>query len=277
MNYSLVYTSQAGSIDFSFDSGFVVETFDAFGGLDTEFTTAANANGYGDKVESYKVRPMNITVSGTIVGRATEKRQMMYRAFAPMQPAKLVFDGQWYMDVFLKKSPTIEPFSLNPKFSFMLYAPVPYWRNSGGTTAVLNGVSGLFSFPVLWGDGIQFSTMRSGTANVINDGDAPCAWEMSIVAGEKMVNPTVTKTATGEFIRVNTTITAGQQLLLSTTGDEMNATVIHEDGTAVSLFDAIDIDSTRFALTVGDNMLTITPESEKALTTVTYSKMLTGV
>lgn len=277
MNYSLVYTSNAGSIDFGFESGIVIEQFDAFGGVDTEFTTAANASGYGDKVESTKVRSMNITVSGTIIGKASEKRERMYRVISPMQPAKLLFNGQWYMDVFVKKSPTIEPYSLNAGFSFMLYAPVPYWKNSGGTSVVLNGIIPQFSFPITWGEPLQFSTLRSGTANVLNDGDAPSAWELSIVAGTEVVNPTVTKVATNEFIRINTTLAAGQQLLLSTVGDEMNVVVVHSDGTEVSLYDAIDIDSTRFALTVGDNVLSVTPADDRNLCTITFYKLLSGV
>lgn len=277
MNYSLIYTSSAGSIDFSFDTGFVIEQFDAFGGVDTEFTTAANANGYGDKVESYKVRPINITASGTIIGKASEKRERMYRVISPMQPAKLLFNGQWYMDVFVKKSPTIEPYSLNPKFSFMLYAPVPYWKNSGGTSVMLNGVTPLFTFPLRWGEPLQFSTIDGGVTNVINDGDAPAAWELSIVAGERLTNPMITKVATNEFIRVNTTLEAGQKLLLSTIGDETNVVVVHEDGTEVSLYDALDINSTRFALTVGDNVLNVSPASGRRICTITFFKLLSGV
>ena len=277
MNYTLSYTSNAGSVTFGFDSGIIISRFDTFGGIDTDFETAQNASGYGDKVESMRVRPVNITVSGSIVGDSAEKRNALYRAFVPMQAGKLLFNGQWYMDVYVKKSPNIERYDRNPAFSMMLYAPVPYWRNVGGTASRICGVDPLFSFPVTWGSPIRFSEAFGGRVNVPNDGDAPCPWEMTMTARSEITNPTVTKIATGEFVRVNTTLQEGQQLILSTIGDEMNAVVAHPDGTEVNLFDRIDIDSTRFALTQGDNVLEVTPNSNDLSAVILYYKMLAGV
>lgn len=277
MNYTLVYTSAAGSIEFSIDSGFVVETFDSPYAVDVEFATAKGSQTYGVKVESQQAMPKTISISGTILGDAREKRKKLLRVLAPMQPGKLQFNGQHFMNVYPKQSPTVERYDTNPRFSFMLYAPVPFWHNSGGTSTQMYGVEGLFSFPWDWGSTFQFSSIRNGTVNVVNDGDAPCTWELTVVALGDVENPCITKTRTGEFVRVNVSLTAGQKLLVSTVDDEMTVVKADEEGNEVDIFNSLDIDSTRFLLDVGDNLLDFTPASESVKATVNFYKNYVGV
>ena len=46
----------------------------------------------------------------------------------------------------------------------------------------------------------QFSNIINGTVNVVNDGDAPCSWELTVTALGTLENPCITKKATGEFL-----------------------------------------------------------------------------
>lgn len=277
MNYTLVYTSAAGNIEFSIDSGFVVETFDSPYAVDVDFATAKGSQTYGVKVESQQAMPKTISITGTILGDAREKRKKMLRVMAPMQPGKLQFNGQHFMNVYPKQSPTVERYNNNPRFSFMLYAPVPFWHNSGGTNTPLYGAEGMFSFPWDWGSEFQFSTVRNGTANVVNDGDVPCAWELTVVALGTVQNPCITKVSTGEFVRVNVTLSSGEKLYVSTVDDEMMVVKADANGNEVDIFNSLDIDSARFLLDVGDNLIDFTPATGTAQATVNFYKNYVGV
>jgi len=277
MNYTLVYTSSRGSIEFSLTSGYVLDTFDSPHQIDTEFITSSGSKSYGEKVESQKVLPKTIILTGTILGEAKEQKRKLLRVLAPMQKGTLQFNGQYFMDVYTKQSPVVESQNRNPRFSFMLYAPMPYWHNSGGTTVNMYGVDGVFSFPWDWGSSFQFSAIRHGVVNVENDGDAPSTWEMAVVANGEVKNPCITKTSTGEYVRVNATLAAGQKLFVSTVNDEMGVVLVDEYGNEVDMFSYLDIGSTSFYLDVGDNLLEFTPASEQVKATVNFYKNYAGV
>lgn len=277
MNYTLVYTSAAGNIEFSIDSGFVIEQFESPYAVDVDFATAKGSQTYGVKVESQQVMPKTISITGTILGDAREKRLKMLRVLAPMQPGTLQFNGQHFMNVYPKQSPAVERYNHNPRFSFMLYAPVPFWHNSGGTSSLMHSVDGMFSFPWDWGSEFRFSTVRNGAVNIANDGDAPCAWEMTVLALDTVQNPCITKVSTGDFVRVNVTLTAGQKLYISTVDDELMVVKADENGNEVDIFNTLDIDSARFLLDVGDNPLEFTPATGAARATLNYYKNYVGV
>lgn len=277
MNYTLVYTSPSGSVEFSLDSGIVIEKFDSPGKMDVEFTTSTGSKNYGVKVESQRVQPRTLTITGTIIGDAREKKKKLVHVLAPMQMGTLQYNGEYYMSVYPKQSPVIESRHINPRFSFMLYAPMPYWRNSGGTSAPMYGVEGLFSFPWNWGSEFQFSGIRKGTVNVVNDGDAPCTWELTVIATGEVQNPRITKKSTEEYVQVNVTLTDGQKLIVSTDDDEMTVLMVDENGTESNVFSYLDIESSSFYLDVGDNLLDFTPHTDNVQATIHFRKNYAGV
>lgn len=277
MNYTLVYTSPAGSVEFSLDSGYVIETFDSPYKMEVDFTTSTGSKSYGVKVESQRVQPRTMVITGTILGYAQEKKKKLVHVLAPMQMGKLQFNGKYEMTVYPKQSPVVESKNLNPRFSFMLYAPMPYWHNSGGTSVPLYGVEGLFSFPWDWGSEFQFSSIRKGTVNVVNEGDAPCTWELTVVAIGEVKNPRLTKTRTEEYVQVNVTLSAGQKLFISTVDDEMSIILADKDGNETNVFSYLDIGSSSFYLDVGDNLLDFTPASDAVQATINFYQNYSGV
>lgn len=252
--YTLEYRSEAGSIVFSVTSGFVIEEFDSPYALGVEFTTSTGSKSYGVKVENQRVQPKTITISGTIIGYAKDKKQDLVHVLAPMQEGTLVYNGERSLKVFPKQSPVVEAKNLNPHFSFMLYVPSPYWHNVTETSVEIT----------------------EGAANAANSGDAPCTWALEVLALEEVVNPIVTKTETGEFVRVNKTLAAGEKLMVSTDQDEMLVTLVDADGKKTDAFSYLDVDSTSFYLDVGENPLTFEPV-EGAKATIRYFENFAGV
>lgn len=252
--YTLVYTSEAGSIEFSASSGFVIEKFDSPYALSVEFTTSTGSKNYGVKVEGQRVQPKTITITGTIIGDARQKKKDLVHVLAPMQEGTLNFDGKYSLKVFPKQSPVVEAKNLNPRFSFMLYVPSPYWQSVAETSV----------------------DIVDGAANVTNNGDAPCTWALDILATGEVVNPMLIKTETEEFVRVNMTLTEGQRLKVSTDQDEMLVTLVDVDGKETDAFSFLDVDSTSFPLDVGENELSFNPV-ENVQASISYFESYAGV
>lgn len=274
--YTLEYRSEAGSIVFSVTSGFVIEEFDSPYALGVEFTTSTGSKSYGVKVENQRVQPKTITISGTIIGYAHDKRKALVHAIAPMQEGTLVFNGERSLKVFPKQSPVVEAKNLNPRFSFMLYVPMPYWQSVEERTASTNDHNAAFSFPWDWGSTFRFSKISGETFDATNNGDAPCTWTLEVEASGEVVNPMLTKTETGEFVRVNITLTEGQKLIVTTDQDEMQVMLVDVDGRKTDAFSYLDVDSTSFYLDVGENQMAFAP-MENALATVHYFENFAGV
>lgn len=274
--YTLEYKSEAGSIVFSVTSGFVIEEFDSPYAIGVDFTTSTGSKSYGVKVENQRVQPKTITISGTIIGYAKNKRQDLVHVIAPMQEGTLVFNGQHSMHVYPKSSPTVERFDYNPRFSFMLYVPMPYWQSVEERTASTNDHNAAFSFPWDWGSTFRFSKISGETFDATNSGDAPCTWTLEVEASGEVVNPMLTKTETGEFVRVNITLTEGQKLIVTTDQDEMQVMLVDADGRKTDAFSYLDVDSTSFYLDVGENPMAFAP-MENALATVHYFENFAGV
>lgn len=276
MNYVLVYTSDAGSVEFSLKSGFVIEKFDSPFGIDVEFATSVGSKRYGAKIESQRAQPKIITIEGTILGYAKEKKKTLAHVLAPMLEGVMQFNGQYSMRVYPKKSPVIENKNLNPKFSVMLYAASPYWQSVEESNVGLIAYSSKFSFPWDWGKEFSFSGMSGEVANAINKGDAPCTWTLDVYAMGEVVNPKITKAKTGEFVQVNITLTEGQRLVVSTADDEMTVTLVDVDETETDAFSYLDIDSTSFLLDVGENVLEFEPV-DNASAIISYFENYAGV
>lgn len=277
MTYTLVYTSPAGSFEFSLESGNWVERFNSPSAVSVAFSVAKGSQKYGARIEDQKVSPANISIEGTIMGDSTERRRKMQRVFAPMQKGILTFNGEYFMEVYPKESVMLERFVRNPRFNVSLYAPDPYWHNLGGTTTPLYGAEAMFSFPWTYGAPIQFSTASNGTVNVRNDSDAPSLWELEMLATGTVTNPRITKTHTGEFLQVNTTFNEGEKLFVSTTGEEITLYKVNADGSEVDIFNKLDIESTKFMLDVGDNMIEFAPTDGTAQATLHFYKNFAGV
>lgn len=274
--YTLVYTSSAGSIEFSVKSGFVIEEFDSPYALNVDFTTSTGSKKFGVKVENQRVQPKTITISGTLVGDARQKKKDLVHVLAPMQEGTLQFDGKYSLKVFPKQSPIVEAKNLNPRFSFMLYVPMPYWQSIEESNVSLIAYASTFSFPWDWGETFSFSGMSGEVANAINKGDAPCTWTLDVYAMGEVVNPKITKSKTGEFVQVNITLTEGQRLVISTANDEMTVTLVDVDEKETDAFSYLDIDSTSFLLDVGENVLEFEPV-DNASAIISYFENYAGV
>ena len=258
MRYKLLIKNDIGSVEFSASSGLIVEKITSLTQQNAKFSTTKSNRQIGEKLEHVSVGPKTLQIRGTILGAADAARQQMVHVLAPLAAGKLIFDDTYELDVYVKASPDVERYEYNPRFSFSLYAPYPYWRKKEKAQTMLVGLKGLFSFPWNISDPnpFKFSEItETGYVTVQNSGEAPVCWTVTFYALDEVVNPRIYNMETGEYVKILKTMANGEQIIISTEGDELTVTCIGADGTETDGFKHLEVESIPFKLAVGENYI----------------------
>ncbi len=258
LRYKIVYKNDIGTVEFSLSSRIVIEKIASLTQQNVEFETTASNREIGEKLEHQKVNPKTITIRGTILGKCDAIREQMTHVIAPLAEGKLIFNDTYELNVHVKASPDIERYARNAKFSFSLYAPYPYWQKAEKAQTTLIGLKGLFSFPWNISDPEPFmfsEYVETGYVTVHNHGEAPARWTAVLHALDEVVKPKIYNMETGEYVRILRTMAEGEQITISTEGDELTVTITAADGTTSDGFQYLDVESIPFKLAVGENYI----------------------
>lgn len=258
MRYKVVFQNDIGSVEFSLASGIVIEKIASLTQQNVQFDTTKSNREIGEKLEHQKVQPKTLTIRGTIIGRCDAIREQMTHVIAPLAEGKLIFDDTYELTVYVKTSPDIERYSANAKFSFSLYAPHPYWKTKDKSQTTLIGLRGLFSFPWNISDPNPFKFseyVETGYVTVHNDGEAPAWWTVTMLALDEVTKPRIYNMETGEYVKILKVMAEGEQITISTEGEELSVTITAPDGTETDGFQYLDLNSVPFKLQVGENYI----------------------
>lgn len=283
MTYTLEYASANGKkIIFSIASGYIIGSMTDPTSQNVTFQTSTGIRNIGAKMETQVVDPKRISITGTLLGNAEEMRRKMIQTIVPMVKATITFDGKYKLDVYPQKTPEIERYRENPQFNFTLFAPFPYWRSAEGKAVVLLGLTKSFRFP--WNisnpSPFRFSTLTEVMyTNVFNGGTVPSKWRAEFHARTNVYRPSIINMVTGEFVKLNMELLAGESAVVDTTGQELSVKHYTAQGEETDAFEHLDIDSTPFDLVVGDNLLKTDAEENRTGLSVriVYNDYVSGV
>lgn len=264
MRYKLTFQNAIGSVEFSLESRIIVENVSSFGKQNVTFSTTQSNREVGEILDHQNVIPKTMQISGTILGEADAIRKQMTHVISPLTVSKLIYNDEYELEAYVKTSPDIERYKKNARFAFSLYAPYPYWRRKEKDVVTLVGITPLFKFPWNISDPnpFKFSEASSvGFATVVNDGEAPVRWTIDFLALDEVSNPSIYNMASGETIRIFKKLAQGEQLSISTEGDELTVTCISPSGRETDGFRFLDINSELFELVAGENYIKIEAES----------------
>lgn len=147
-----------------------------------------------------------------------------------------------------------------------LMCPKPFWLSIIGKTQPMANWIGGFGFPLSFlGSNVGFAE-RGSKVVVVNDGDVPAPIEIHF-AGEA-VNPLVRNITTGEYIRVNRTLTATDKLIITTEFGNKRVEIENAEGERINVFNWLDLNSTFFQLQVGENEIEYKSDSGIEYSTV---------
>lgn len=253
----LVYENDIGSVTFNAGTpGAYIEKVTSYGAQNVEFQTTQSNREIGEVLQHQNVSPKTITIKGAINGKSDGLRDQMNHVIAPLAKGRLIYNDEYEMEVYVKASPDIDRQPYGAKFSFSLYAPFPYWRNTERKNRVLVGYEPQFMFPWNISDPEPFYLSKAaqvGYVTVVNEGEASVGWTISFLALSAVKNPFVQSIDTGETVKVLKTMAENETLTISTEGEELSVTLTAADGTETDGFQYLDIESIPFRLSLGDN------------------------
>ena len=255
-SYKLVYQNAIGSFEFSTRTGAVVSSFTSFGAQNVNFDTTTSNREIGEWMGHQNVKGKSLSVKGTLIGASDALKGQLRHVIVPLHEGKLIYNDTYELTVYVKTSPEIERYSNNANFGFTLYAPYPYWRRKDRSQAMLVGLLPMFSFP--WNISVPFrfsEVTETGYVTVHNDGEAPAYWTVTFAALATVVNPRVYNMETGEYVKILKTMEAGEQIVVSTEGDELSVKCVSPDGVESDGFEFLEVESLPFDLAVGDNYI----------------------
>lgn len=247
-----------GTLIFEYAHGYLINKPNGIDTVTVNLSQAQGINQVGGTVNSKTVQARPVTVSGIIVGGVAQKEKMM-AVVRPDISGRLYADD-YFLDVSVTATPTIEAKNKFAKFQFSLNAPYPYWQKSNKISKALFGVQKLFKFPWNVSRSYRFGQMmQTQFMNIHNGGQLPVPFRVTFSASDVVENPKITNIQTGDFMLINKAMEAGETIVVDITHDLTYVT----SSTDGNIRGALDLDSTLFRLNDGDNVLK--PEAESGL------------
>lgn len=202
----------------------------------------------------------NITLEGTVISGTVDEtyahRKRFLRVFTPKQQGTLLVRGRMIVCVVEEAGFAASSRERAPKFFISLLCPSPFFETLEEVREELAVWIPLFRFELeIPGKGMEFGIRQpSQIITVDNIGDVPCGCQINFKALGTVTNPELMNVDTGEVLRLNTTLTAGEELRVYT--HFAGKRVVRVTGSAQSnAFSALDTGSVFLQLDTGRNTL----------------------
>lgn len=265
-----------GTLIFEYAHGYLINKPSGIDTVNVNLSHAQSINQVGSTVQSKTVQARPVTVSGIIVGGDQDEKKTQLMAVVRPDLAGRLYADDYFLDVHVTATPTIEPKAKFAHFQFAVNAPYPYWQREQRTAQSLFGVRNLFKFPWNLSRAYKFGELQKMQfINVHNDGQIPVPYKVIFSAAANVENPRIVNVTTGEVLTLNKSMVPGETIVVETTHGVTHV-VSSVDG---SIRGALDLDSTLFRLSIGDNVLK--PEAETGLDNlqvdIDYAPELAGV
>jgi Phage tail protein. len=202
----------------------------------------------------------NITIEGTIFAYTPDEayimRRQLLRIFTPKQQGFLIVRNRRIGCVIEEAGFTVSTRERLPKFFISLLCPSQFFETLDEIRRELALWMPLFSFVLEIPDGgIEFGSRQpSQIITVDNGGDVPCGCTIVFSAIGSVVNPELMNVDTGEYVKLNTTMAAEEELRVNTHFANKRVTRIISQ-TETNAFSTLDSGSTFLQLAVGQNTL----------------------
>lgn len=253
-------------------SGFYIERIEGLGPSKANINVTERATLDGASYSSAHVNTRNIvmTLGFWFAHDIEEVRHKSYKYFPLKKKLKLLIETDRRICETYGYVEANEPdiFSQRETTQISIVCPDPYFYSAGegGTTVtVFSGTESQFEFPfsnesldentIIFGD-IKCLTEQS----VFYTGDAEIGVKMYIHSIGEASNITVHNTRTREMMKINISVIAGDDIIISTVKGEKYIQLLR-DGVYINILNNLDRHSSWFQLTQGDNIFAYTAES----------------
>jgi len=226
----------------------------------------------------------NITIEGTILAKTIDEaytyRRQFLRVFTPKQRGIVVYRNRRITCVVEEAGFIVSVGERSPNFFISLLCPSPFFETLEEVRDELALWIPLFYFeleipPV----GIEFGLRQpSQIITVDNIGDVSCGCMITFKALGSVTNPELLNLDSGEYVKINTTMDAGDELRVYTHFAGKRVIKI-TGGVETNVFSLLDIGSTFLQLAAGRNTLRYDAETNVDLLEVSlyHRPQFTGI
>jgi len=236
----------------------------------------------GSTFVNSSVNPRNIVVTLQLSGDVEEGRRTLYEIFKIKQSGMFTYTSERIaaqLEAYVEAL-EILPMSWPVKAIISLLCPQPYFEALNEILVDISFIAYSLTFPLtLNAAGSQLGTVHPSEAiNIFNAGDLAIGMKIRYTANGTVLNPKLINTQTLEFIELETTMTAGDILVINT---EVGKKRIERtrNGETTNLFNSLKLGSRFLQLEEGDNVLyaSSTSGSNSLFTEITYRPKYSGV
>jgi hypothetical protein len=247
---------------------------------ETQIYTNSIANLHGEKFKHSKVEMRNIVITLRLNGDVERNRIELYTYINLSKWLKLYFrNGSRHVTIegYVEKI-NGDLFSISQILQISIVCPDPFFKSVDLVSGDLSKVVSSFQFPFSIGlYGVEFSSMQENkSVLIINSGDieAGLIFELSSAYGT-IANPTIYNSETGEFLKINNTISRGETIIINTTKGNKSIIKRYASGTETNIMNSLDINSsTWLQAEVGANFFTYSAEYNADMLNVYVSQNL---
>ena len=236
----------------------------------------------GSTFVSSTVNPRNILLTLQLNGNVEEGRQQLYDIFKIKQKGILTYTSERIeaqIEAYVEAL-EIPPMSWPIKAMISLLCPQPFFEALQEIRVDISFIEYALAFPLtLNASGIRWGILHPSEAiNIFNAGDIAIGMKIRYTANGVVVNPKLMNTQTLAYIELQTTLVAGDAVVITT---EVGKKRIERtrNGETSNLFNALAIGSTFLQLEEGDNVLYATSQSGSSalFSEITYRPKYSGV
>lgn len=261
------YVSNSGlSYTFGVDGSTICD-IDVYKSVDVDLSTAQGFSQIGDSVQGKSVKGRNISITGVIFRSIPKRKDDMRSVFTPLSSGKLIYNGKYFSNVYVKSPPTFSPQKTNGKFSIRLYAPFPYFFSVDEESSEIGSIIPQFHFPIDYSAPHSFGVRSTEKyKNVINAGNVAVPFSATITATATSQNPAIANLNSGKFLKLNGELSPGDVVKIYRDTEFVLRAELFRNNESSDILHWIDESSDLFELDVGDNVIAATDDSGGGIT-----------
>lgn len=263
------------------NSGFVIKEITGLGPSKAVINSTELSTSDGSVFNSSRIESRNIVFNLKILASPTIEaaRQKLYKYFPIKKRIKLQFETDTRIcDIFgYVETNEVVIFSNQVSTQISVICPDPYFYSAGSdakTVTLFSGVEAAFEFPFsnesLTLPLLVFGEIRlDQERNIYYNGDSETGLTIYIHALGEATNLTIYNIATSEFMKIDTNrlttltgfpIIAGDDIIISTIKGGKYISLLR-GGSYINILNCLDLNSTWFQLTKGDNQFGFVAET----------------
>lgn len=258
--YAKFVNKSGAEINFTGNSPLILQDIDISTNVNLYTSKGVGQDGvsYNDNTLDIADLSMSIVIDADSIEERDLLKSRINKAFNPKTGEGYLFYKERKIKCIVNQLPYFSDIHYKAsKGLISLTASSPFFE---GLVEIRQDVStevGGFEFPLEFPvEGLELSIRTINfLTNIYNNGDVETPIRVNLRATGTVVNPVITNMDTGEFIRVNRTLSSGDILEVNTEFGNKRVDIIRENGDRENAFNYIDYKSTFFSISIGDTRL----------------------